>query len=141
MIKKSALLCALLLTSALFSCGSSDSKGDGSGHMYNAALLNNPQSLDPQFACDESSETVISNLYSRLMKLDPSGNPVCSNAESYEISPDGLTYTFKLRSDNYWFFDYNDDDKIDEAECFPVTAQDYVFAFRRILDPKMCSPF
>lgn len=141
MINKSALLCALLLTSALFSCGSSDSKGDGSGHMYNAALLNNPQSLDPQFACDESSETVISNLYSRLMKLDSSGNPVCSNAESYEISPDGLTYTFRLRSDNCWFFDYNDDDKIDEAECFPVTAHDYVFAFRRILDPEMCSPF
>lgn len=108
--------------------------------MYNASLLNNPQSLDPQYADDEASSTVISNLYSGLMTTDSLGKVICNNAESYDISADGLTYTFKLRDDNYWFFDSNGNDKVDDDECFPVTADDYVFAFQRLLDPEMQSP-
>lgn len=142
MKKIAAFLCTILYTASLFSCGSSSSsQGDGSGQMYDASLLNNPESLDPQFAEDESSNTVISNLYSGLMTLDSSGNVVCRNASEYEISPDGLTYTFSLREDNYWFIDTNDNDKIEEGEYFPVVADDYVFAFRRILDPEMHSPY
>lgn len=125
----------------LASCGKSGSQGSGSGQMYNASLLLNPKSLDPQFADDEASNTVISNLYSGLMKFDASGDPVCCNALSYEVSDDQLVYTFHLREDNYWFFDFSDDDIIDDGEYFPVTAKDYVFAFRRLLDPDMHSPF
>lgn len=137
-----ALLCASACTACLASCDDeSKPSGDGSGHMYNAALLGNPESLDPQFADDASSNTVISNLYSGLMKRDESGNIVCCNAESYTRSEDELTYTFKLRQDNYWFYDKNNDDIIDDDEYFQVTAKDYVFAFRRLLDPEMKSPY
>lgn len=136
-----ALMSALVMLSAMTACSDGSSQGDGSGQMYNASLLNNPQSLDPQFADDESSNTVISNLYSGLMKMDGSGNAVACNALSYEVSADGLTYTFKLREDNYWFFDDNDNDKIEDGEYFPVRADDYVFAFRRILNPEMHSPY
>ena len=140
MKKLSAFIICILL--CLPSCGSSDShQGDGSGMMYNAALLGNPQSLDPQYADDEASNTVISNLYSGLLKRDSSGNISCCNAESYSVSDDGRTYRFKLRTDNYWFFDKNENDKVDENEFFPVTADDYVFALRRILNPEMQSPF
>lgn len=140
MKKFSALLCVVMLTAALFSCGDSGSQNDGSGHMYDASLLNNPKSLDPQYADDPSSNTVNSNLYSGLMELDSSGSVVCRNAESYDISDDGLTYTFRLRDDNYWFFDTNDNDRIDDGEYFQVTAEDYVFAFQRLLNPEMQSP-
>lgn len=133
------IFCALL---CLSSCGSSDAhQGDGSGMMYNAALLGNPQSLDPQYADDDASNTVISNLYSGLLKRDSSGNISCCNAESYSISDDNMTYRFKLRTDNYWFFDKNENDRVDENEVFPVTADDYVFALQRLLDPEMQSPF
>lgn len=124
----------------LFSCGNDD-KGDGTGHMYDVSILGNPQSLDPQYATDSASNTIIKNLYSGLMSFDENGNILCCNAESYSISSDGLEYTFTLRKDNYWFFDKNDDDYIDDDEYFPVTAQDYVFALRRILDPSMQSPY
>lgn len=134
-------VCASLCSCSFAGCGDSDKKGDGAGHMYSAALANNPNSLDPQFASDPSSATVIKNLYSGLVMQDKSGNIVCCNAESYNVSEDGCVYTFKLREDNYWFFDENEDDKIDEEEYFPVTAGDYVFALRRILDPKMHSPY
>lgn len=135
-----ALLCAIALPLPLFSCGNKQ-QGDGSGMMYNASLLNNPQSLDPQFAEDESSCTVITNLYSGLMQSDSDGNITCRNAASYTISDDCTIYTFKLREDNYWFFDTNDNDKVEEEECFPVTADDYVFTFRRLLNPEMQSPY
>ena len=83
--------------------------------MFNLCLLGNPKSLDPQFANDESSNTVIANLYSGLLKMDESGTILCDNAESYTISPDGKSYTFKLRQDNYWFIDKNKNDKADEG--------------------------
>lgn len=136
-----ALLSAAVLAGGLAACGDDSSQGDGSGQMYDASLNGNPQSLDPQYADDESSNTVIANLYSGLMKLDAEGSVVPCNAADYEISADGTVYTFRLREDNYWFFDDNDNDKIEEGEYFPVTADDYVFAFRRILNPEMHSPY
>ena len=134
-------LCAVMGAGLLTGCGGGDKKGDGAGHMYSAALSGDPKSLDPQFASDPSSATVIKNLYSGLMMKDSSGGISCCNAESYSTSADGCVYTFRLRQDNYWFFDKNENDAIDDDEYFPVTANDYVFAFRRLLDPKMHSPY
>ncbi len=138
--KISFILGIIICAVSLVSCRN-DSKGDGTGHMYDVPLLGNPQSLDPQFANDPSSNTVIRNLYSGLMQIDNNGNVVCCNAESYTVSDDGLIYTFRLKDDNFWFFDTNNDDIITEDEYFPVTAQDYVFALQRVLDPKMKSPY
>ncbi|EWM54708.1 hypothetical protein RF007C_02195 [Ruminococcus flavefaciens 007c] len=134
-------VCAASVIGSVTGCGNSDKKGGGGGHMYSAALAGNPRSLDPQFATDPSSATVIKNLYSGLMMKDESDNIICCNAADYKVSSDGCVYTFNLKDDNYWFFDKNDDDKIDEDEYYPVTAYDYVFAFRRLLDPNMHSPF
>ena len=141
MKKICAVLCALAVALPLVSCGDDKPQGDGSGMMYNVSLPYNPKSLDPQFADDEASNTVIANLYSGLMQFDIDGDVICCNAESYSVSDDGLTYTFNLRDDNYWFFDTSDDDIIDEDEYFPVTADDYVFALQRILTPEMHSPY
>lgn len=140
MKKITAFFCAALLVFPLYSCGKDD-KGSGANHLYDVPLSGNPKSLDPQFANDPSSNTVIKNLYSGLVSTDENGNISCCNAESYTLSPDRLTYTFTLRQDNYWFFDTNGNDFIDEDEYFPVTANDYVFALRRVLDPKMQSPY
>jgi oligopeptide transport system substrate-binding protein len=146
-VKKRKILaltaCAAIAVGGITACGGNDEdkRGSGAGHMYGAALASNPQSLDPQFAGDPSSATVIKNLYSGLVMKDSSGSIVCCNAKEYSVSEDGCVYTFDLRDDNYWFFDTNEDDAIDDDEKFPVTANDYVFAFRRLLDPKMHSPY
>ncbi|MBR6242424.1 MAG: peptide ABC transporter substrate-binding protein [Ruminococcus sp.] len=137
---KALILCAVFSAGMLSSCGNKD-RGSGTGHMYDLSLLGNPGSLDPQYADDPSACTVIRNMYSGLLESDANGNISCRNAASYSVSPDGLTYTFELREDNFWFFDENNDDVISENEYFPVTADDYVFAFRRILDPQMQSPY
>lgn len=134
------IMCAVMCCTSFAACGKKR-EGDGLNHMYDAPLLGNPQSLDPQFADDQSSNTVIRNLYSGLLSSDENGNISLCNAESYTVSDDSTVYTFRLRKDNYWFFDHNNDDVIDDTECFPVTAKDYVFALKRILDPKMQSPY
>lgn len=136
----SVLLCGAEMLS-LASCGSGGDRGSGINHMYDAALCGNPGSLDPQYASDESSANVIRNLYSGLLDRDSDGNIICRNAESYTVSDDGTVYTFTLRDDNYWFFDENGDDAISDEECFPVMADDYVFALKRVLDPRMQSPY
>lgn len=123
----------------LTACGSDDDN-DGSGEMFDVALYKNPQNLDPQYASDVSSITVISNMFSGLLALDADGAIVNDNAESYDISDDGLTYTFNLSKNNYWFNDLNDDDYVDDGEYFNVVADDYVFAFRRLFDPNTMSP-
>ena len=141
--KIAAIACAVLVFCNFSGCGgdNDDKRGSGAGHMYSAALEYNPKSLDPQFANDPSSATVIKNMYSGLVMKDGSGNIVCCNASDYSVSDDGCEYTFHLREDNYWFFDKNENDKIDDDEYFPVVAADYVFALRRILDPNMHSPY
>ena len=133
--------CAVMCLTCMTGCGGGDKKGSGAGHMYSAALAYNPKSLDPQYATDPSSATVIKNLYSGLVMKDEKGGITCCNAKDYSVSADGCVYTFHLREDNYWFFDENNDDVIDDDEYFPVTADDYVFALRRILDPNMHSPY
>ena len=140
MNKKALTACAAALALTAVSCGNND-RGDGYGHMYEAALSGNPASLDPQYANDPASNTVIKNMYSGLMAADESGKLTCRNALSYDVSEDGRVYTFHLRRDNYWFRDADRDDIIDEGEYFPVTAGDYVFALQRLLDPKMQSPY
>ncbi len=115
--------------------------GDGSGHLFTISLPANPKSLDPQIATDRVSKTIIENLYEGLIELDENGQPVEAAAASYTVSPDGLTYSFTLKEDRYWFFDENENDVVDDGESWQVTAADYVYAFRRIFDPNTQSPY
>ena len=128
------LTVVILITSLTFGC--SRNKSDGSDFLFNCSLLGNPQNLDPQMAIDTSSFTVIKNMYSGLLKLD--GNGVLTNdiAKSYTISDDGLKYTFELRDNCYW----NSKD-FEEGEEIKVTAKDFVFAFQRIFNAQMQSPY
>ena len=116
-------------------------ESDGSGYLFTASLAANPKSLDPQSATDAASKTIIENLYEGLVELDENGSPQLAAAENYTVSPDGLTYTFTLKSDRFWFYDANADDVVDDDEKWQVTADDYVYAFQRIFDPQTQSPY
>jgi oligopeptide transport system substrate-binding protein len=93
-------------------------------------------SLDPAFAKDQSGIWVCNQLYNSLLQLDDSLNIKPCIAKSWDISEDGKTYTFHLRCDV----------KFCDNECFTsgkgrsVTAQDFVYSFNRIIDPKLASP-
>lgn len=92
-------------------------------------MLETPvQSLDPQQATDGTSFEVIADYTDGLMQMDADGQAVPAIAESYEISEDGLTYTFHLR-DAVW------------SNGDAVTADDFVFAWQRAVDPAVASEY
>ncbi len=78
----------------------------------------------------QSHFRVLMALHEGLVGYDPQDlQPIPGAAASWEISPDGLAYTFHLRADARW------------SNGDAVTAQDFVFSARRILSPALGSPF
>lgn len=92
-------------------------------------MLETPvESLDPQQATDGTSFEVIAAYTDGLMQMDADGQAVPAIAESYDLSEDGLTYTFHLR-DASW------------SNGDPVTAADFVYAWQRAVDPEIASEY
>lgn len=138
-MKKAAIFTAILIALSTFTACEKQ-QSDGAGYSFDCAIVGHPESLDPQFAEDEFSKTVIGNLYTGLLQLDDSGNIKNAAAESYSVSDDGLTYTFKIRDNCFWFYDDNEDETVSDDECINVTAHDFEFAFKRMFNPETCSP-
>jgi oligopeptide transport system substrate-binding protein len=87
-----------------------------------------PATLDPAKSAAVWEDWIIGDMMVGLMHQDAGGNPIPCACESYSVSPDGLTYTLKLR-DHKW------------SDGMPVTAEDYVFSLRRIADPKTAAQY
>ncbi len=86
--------------------------------------MTEPTDLDPQIITSEQDFNIAMALFEGLTAYDPKDmHPVPGVAERWETSPDGLTWTFHLRPDAKW------------SNGDPVTAQDFVYAFRRLLTP------
>ena len=94
------------------------------GGVYRAPLPWNPRTLDPAFSTDIYSVTLIQQIFDGLVQFDQNLNLVPALATSWKVSSDGLVYTFNLRS-NANFHNGRQ-----------VTAEDFVYSFTRILDPK-----
>ncbi len=124
----------------VFAAGCEQKTPEGANYSFDCAISGNPESLDPQFASDINSMTVIGNMFTGLMQIDDNGKLSNGIAKDYIISEDGLKYTFTLRNDCYWFFDSNQDEKADDNELTLVTAYDFEFAFKRLFNPETCSP-
>jgi dipeptide transport system substrate-binding protein len=112
----------LLAVSALAGCTAGAGKGS-EGKVLNMSLAGEPSSLDPAKAFDEDSLAVTNALFEGLMRLDEKHEPKPAVAESVQVSQDGLTYTFKLK-------------KTEWSNGDPVTAHDFEYAWKRVLDPK-----
>lgn len=128
-------LAALLLTLAMLlgAC----SQDDGADRTIRYDITQGVDNLDPQFATDETARMIIGNTFEGLFRQLPDGSVEPAVAQSYEVSPDGLRYTFHLRTDVYWSPDTREKNQPSER----VTAHDFVFAFRRMFNPAVPSPF
>jgi len=92
--------------------------------------------LDPAYVRRFEDFLAIEQLYNGLVSLDKNLNIVPAIAKTWEISEDGLTYTFHLRSDVY----FNQSEWFGTKKTRRVTASDIVYSFLRILDPSTASP-
>ena len=114
MRKLTAILLSVMMLLACVITASADDAG------YLGVMLGtNVMSLDTNLATDGDSFEVIADCIDGLMQMDKDGAAVPAIAESFDLSDDGLTYTFHLR-DAKW------------NNGTPVTANDFVFAWRRI---------
>jgi len=93
-------------------------------------------SLDPAFARNQANTWAVTQLYNGLVELDDSLKPGPALARRYEISPDGRRYTFTIRPD----VRFHDDVVFSGGKGRRVTAQDFVYSFRRLLDGATASP-
>jgi len=85
-------------------------------------------SMDPQIATDGTSFEAISAVTEGLYSVDAEGSAIPAMVDTVDKSEDGMTYTFKLKDANW-------------SNGTPVTADDFVFAWRRLVDPEVASEY
>jgi oligopeptide transport system substrate-binding protein len=114
----------ILLAGLLAGWATVASAGVAQEQVFRINNMVEPESLDPGVVTGVPEHRILSNLFEGLTTTDPQDlSPRPGMAVSWTLSKDGLTYTFKLR-DATW------------TDGRPVTAQDFVFAWERVLNPK-----
>jgi oligopeptide transport system substrate-binding protein len=124
-ITRLCLLAAALLLSSCFKRESAVQQGDRD-QVLHRGMGADPTDLDPHIAMTIPEVDLASALFEGLVTEDPVDlHPVPGVAERWEISPDHLTYTFHLRTTAKW------------SDGKPVTAQDFVASWQRMLTPSL----
>ena len=127
------LVMVLILSLALTACGPKAPAEPTPGEpvaepkVLRMAQTTEPPNLDPQTSTDTVSFEVLNGIYEGLVRV-VNGEVKPGIAENWDISEDGLTYTFHLR-DAKW------------SDGKPVTAHDFEFAVKRLLDPALASEY
>ncbi|MCI5705010.1 MAG: peptide ABC transporter substrate-binding protein [Pseudoflavonifractor sp.] len=132
-----ALACALCL--GLTACGGKDpgNIGDVSSAAPSAApsveatgaqeltfvLSNEPDGIDPTVTNNSFAQCILANCFEGLVTYDATGSIVGGAAETWDISDDGLVYTFHLRDGLKW------------SDGSDLTAEDFVYSLQRVLTP------
>lgn len=140
--KKASLLLMFSSALALAACGSNtaadsaDSQASGSAantageQVLNLVESAEIPSMDSSQATDTVAFTVLTNVNEGLYRQTPDGSlELGMAAEEPTVSEDGLTYTFKIREDANW------------SNGEPVTAHDFVYAWRKLVDPANAAPY
>ena len=112
-------LCMILFISVT-GCGAVDVNGTD---CLNISMNSSPATMDGQLATDVGSARAISLYTSTLLAYNKNNELLPALAESYDVSDDGLTYTFHLKNRLKW------------SDGRDLTAKDFVFALRRLADP------
>ena len=116
----------LLSTAVLAACGSNNADSKGGKETKELSLVETAEipTMDSVLNTDTVGSTVMNNVMEGLYRLNLENKPeLAMAAEEPAISEDGLTYTYKLREDATW------------SNGDPVTANDFVFSWRRLVDP------
>lgn len=133
MLKYLLCLVALLTAFGTSACGRKEPAASADGPAPKILLFGNgaePQDLDPQTVTGVPENKLINALFEGLVSYgEGSTETVPGVAESWDISPDGLTYTFHLRNDARW------------SNGDPVTATDFSRSYQRLLTPSVAAEY
>ena len=149
MKRKLAILLAGVMTlcTVLSGCGSGGSAGASNGtgsadagaedagaaasggNSVDVQVGPSPETIDPALNSAVDGANMIIHAFEGLLKFDKDNNIVPGLAESYDISQDGLTWTFKLRNGLKW------------SDGSDLTAEDFVYSWKRVADPATAAPY
>ncbi|GAA6209102.1 ABC transporter substrate-binding protein [Cognatishimia sp. WU-CL00825] len=132
-MKKTTFALALTFTTALSSTAFAADVPTGTklaaDQTYTYRILDEFASLDPQLNEGVAGSVVLRDLFEGLYNQDSEGNNVPGVATHHDVSADNMTYTFHLRQDAKW------------SDGKPVTAHDFVYGWKRAVDPALASPY
>ncbi len=123
--RQTALGAALVLGIAVASLGAASASAQSVLRVGNSG---EPDSLDPHQVSGNWENRIVGEMFMGLTTEAADATVIPGAAESWTLSDDGLTYTFKIR-DHTW------------SDGVPVTADDFVFALQRILDPATAAEY
>jgi peptide/nickel transport system substrate-binding protein/oligopeptide transport system substrate-binding protein len=123
------LLVALaMIIVPLASCGGGGDSGSAEKQLV-VQVGPNPETLDPALNSAVDGANTILHLYEGLLVVDEQGQLAPGQAETWETSEDGLTWTFHLRDGLKW------------SDGSDLTANDFVYSWKRIADPAVAAPY
>ncbi|MFR4286021.1 MAG: peptide ABC transporter substrate-binding protein [Enterococcus italicus] len=120
----------LLLLGGCYSASSSSSSTSSEAKKQEIAISLPTQlsTLDTTQTTDKNTFTIAQQIFEGLYRFDDDSNPVPGLAKSVDVSADGKTYTFQLRDNLKW------------SNGTVLTAADFVFAWKRLVDPATQGP-
>jgi len=121
------ILLAMMMLVMLLSLTVGCSKSDSNEQVLRYALEAEPATLDPAKSTAIPESLVELQIFEGLTRLDAKDQPAAGVAERWEVTPDGLKYIFYLRQNAKW------------SNGDPVTAGDFEFAWKRVLNPEFAS--
>ncbi|MBX2845100.1 MAG: ABC transporter substrate-binding protein [Saprospiraceae bacterium] len=124
----------LIFLAGILACTSKSEQQEPRYFTYNR--FDGIPTLDPAFARNQATTWACHHLYNGLVQLENDLTLKPSIASAWQVSDDGLQYTFFLRDDVY----FHDHELFESKAERKVTAEDVVFSFNRILDPEVASP-
>lgn len=99
-----------------------------SGGTLTEGIIGTPRFINPILAISDADRDMVSLIYSGLLRPDNKGSLIPDLAEKFEISRDGLSYTFTLKPDLVW------------QDGKPITSDDIIFTIQQAKDPNIKSP-
>ena len=148
--KLAMLLTAAMLVGSLAACGSSDngSSATGSASATDSAKTDaaatevstegkqltvqigpDPETIDPALNSAVDGGNMLLHSFECLLTVDQDGKIAPGQAETWEVSEDGLTWTFHLRDGLKW------------SDGSDLTADDFVYSWKRVCDPAVAAPY
>ena len=129
-MRKRIILATLALAGAmaLSGCGGSKSASKN-GKILTVEEGPDVETIDPALNQSADGANYITMISDNLLRIDKDGKIAPSMAEKYEVSDDGLTWTFHLRDGLKW------------SDGSDFTANDFVYSWQRMVDPEVAAPY
>ena len=123
------LIPILIIILTIMSCNSNNSNLENNKGEISINLGGEPRTLDPTLNSLSFGSIYMIHFFEGLTKKDINDNVAAGMAESWDISEDGLTYTFHIRTNAKW------------SDGMPVTANDFEYALKRAVNPQTAAAY